>query len=271
MGELEGKVAIVTGAGRLRSIGRGAALALARRGASVVVVGTGRDPATYPEDEKVVGWRDIESVADEIREMGQRALPVIADVSDAQSVDELVEKTVLELGRVDILVNNAASPKGADRVPAIELERSQFSLVFAVKVFGSFYCAQAVARKLVEQGDGGKIVNVSSIAGKIGPPSALVYGAANAAVDAMTKSLARELGPYGVNVNSVCPGFVETVRWDDMLGTETWEKMVSRGVPLQRATDGDEVGEFIAFLCSVGGSYLQGQCINFDGGKVMEH
>lgn len=271
MGELDGRVAIVTGAGRRRSIGRGAALALARLGCSVVPVGTGRDPATFPEDEKAVGWRDIESVADEVRELGPQALPLVCDVSDRSQVQKMVSRVASELGRVDILVNNAASPKGEDRVPLAELSEEQLRLVFNVKVMGSFFCAQAVANQLLKQGEGGHVINVSSIAGKHPSANTSAYAAANAAVDAMTKSLARELGPHGVTVNSVCPGLVETVRWDSDLGTEGWRNMIETTVPLRRATDGDEVGEFIAFLCTKAGAYIHGQCINFDGGRVMEH
>ena len=117
MGELDGKVAIITGAGRLRSIGRGAGIALAEMGCSIVAVGTGRDPATFPDDEKEIGWRDVESVADEVRAMGPKALALVADVSKRDQVQGIVDTTVSELGRVDFLVNNAAAPKGDDRVP----------------------------------------------------------------------------------------------------------------------------------------------------------
>ena len=139
MAELEGKVAIVTGAGRRRSIGRGAALALARRGCAVVAVGTGRDPATFPADEREIGWRDVESVADEVRALGPRALPLVADVSRRDRVEEMVGATLAEFGRIDFLINNAAAPKGDDRVPLVELSEEQLRLVLEVKVLGSFF------------------------------------------------------------------------------------------------------------------------------------
>ena len=112
MPELDGKVAIVTGAGRLRGIGRGAAVAFARLGADVVVTGTGRNPDRYPPDEKAVGWRDIESTAEQVRAEGVRALPLVVDVADAASVRQMVERTIDEFGRIDILVNNAAYARG---------------------------------------------------------------------------------------------------------------------------------------------------------------
>src|SRR5258706_1592557 len=117
MGVLDGKVAIVTGAGRLRSIGRAAALALAELGADVVVTGTGRDPEQYPPDEKAVGWRDIESTAQQVAELGRRCLPLVADVMSTGDVQRTVAATVQEFGRIDFLIHNSAFARGPDRVP----------------------------------------------------------------------------------------------------------------------------------------------------------
>ena len=178
MGELDGKVAIVTGAGRLRGIGRGAAIAFAGLGADVVLTGTGRDPSTFPPDEKEVGWRDIESSAEQVRALGVRALPLVVDVADEASVDAMVSRTLEEFGRIDILVNNAAYARGPDRVPLLELDPAILQKVVDVKIRGTFLCSKAVARVLIEQGDGGKIVNVSSGAGKRGGANALAYNAA---------------------------------------------------------------------------------------------
>ena len=121
MGALDGKVALVTGAGRLRGIGRATALALAEMGADVVVTGTGRDPATYPDDEKKVGWRDVEGTADQVRALGRRALTWTGDVSQSEAAPAVGE-IMKTFGRVDILVNNAAYPRGNDRVPLPELD-----------------------------------------------------------------------------------------------------------------------------------------------------
>src|SRR3990172_8145233 len=122
---IEGKVAIVTGAGRYNGIGRHIALALARQGADIAITGSGRPPDTYPEDEKAMGWRDIDSVAEEVRALGRRALPLVVDVTDAEQVHRLVEETRRDLGRIDILVNNAAAARGHDRVPVVQLEEAE--------------------------------------------------------------------------------------------------------------------------------------------------
>ncbi len=139
MGELDGKVAIVTGAGRLRGIGRAAAVALAKQGADVAVTGTGRDPKTFPEDERRAGWRDVESNAEQVRAQGRRALPLTGDVANAGDVQRMVETTLKELGRVDILINNAAYARGPDRVPVTQLDERLFRRVLEVKGVGTVY------------------------------------------------------------------------------------------------------------------------------------
>src|SRR5262245_17078481 len=111
MGTLDGRVALVTGAGRLRGIGRATAVALAEQGADVVVTGTGRDPASFPEDEKKAGWRDVESTAEQVRRLGRRALTWTGDVSQSEAIDRLIDHVMKGFGRVDVLVNNAAYPR----------------------------------------------------------------------------------------------------------------------------------------------------------------
>ena len=270
MGELDGKVAIITGAGRLRGIGRACAVALAELGADVVVTGTGRDPATFPPDEKTVNWRDVESTAEQVRELGRRALTLTVDVSDSGDVQAMVDRTLEEFGRVDILMNNAAFARGPDRVPILDLDDDIFQKVVDIKIGGTYLCTKAVARELIRQEEGGKIVNVSSVAGKRGSPNTLAYNAANFAVVGMTQSMARELGPHGINVNCVCPGAVDTHRMDDVGRGEEWEDL-ARNAPIGRNGTDEEIGEFMAYLCTEPASWIQGQSINLNGGTVMEH
>ena len=236
MAELDGKVAIVTGAGRLRGIGRAAAVALARLGADIVITGTGRSPESFPPDEKAVGWRDVESTADEVRAEGRRALTVIADVANREHVQAMVDKTIEELGRVDVLINNAAYARGPDRVPIVELDPDIFQRVMDIKVTGTYLCTKAVIKHIISRGEGGKIVNISSSAGKRGSPNTLAYNAANFAVVGMTQSMSRELGPHGINVNCVCPGAVDTHRVDDLGRGERWTEMAA-STPIGRHGD----------------------------------
>ena len=149
MGELDGKVAIITGAGRLRSIGNATALALARLGADLVLTGTGRAPETFPPDEQAIDWRDVESAAEQVRAEGSRALPLTVDVTSVEQVDAMIERTLDEFGRIDILINNAAYRFGPDRVPLDELEPDIFQKVLDVKARGTYMCSRAVARVLV--------------------------------------------------------------------------------------------------------------------------
>ena len=270
MGELDGKVAIVTGAGRLRGIGRGAAVAFAKLGADVVVTGTGKNPSAFPPDEKAVGWRDIESSAEQVRELGRRALPLVADVTSVDDVQMMVDRTLEEFGRVDILVNNAAYARGPDRVPLLELDPDILQKVVDVKIRGTFLCSKAVVKVMIDQGEGGKIVNVSSGAGKSGGAKALAYNAACFAQVGMTQSLAKELGPHKINVNCVCPGAVDTSRVDAIGRGETWQE-IARNIPIGRAGTDEEVGAIIAHLCTEATSWITGQSINLDGGGMMEH
>ena len=269
MPELDGKVAIVTGAGRLRGIGRGAAVAFARLGADVVITGTGRDPARYPDDEKAVGWRDIESTAAQVRAEGARALPLVVDVADADSVRQMVERTIDEFGRIDILVNNAAYARGPDRVPIADVPQSIFQRVLDVKITGTYLCSKAVIPHMMAQG-GGKIVNISSGSGKTGSANNLAYTAACFAQVGMTQSLAQELGRHNINVNCVCPGAVDTSRVDDVGRGDAWQA-IADNLPIRRTGTDDEVGAFVAYLCTTAASWIHGQSINIDGGGTMEH
>ena len=269
MGVLDGKVAIVTGAGRLRGIGRATAVALAELGAELVVTGTGRDPSRYPDDEKALGWRDIESVAEQVRERGQRCLPLVANIADSADVQRTLEATLGAFGRIDILINNAASARGPDRVPLTELSEGLWHQVLEVKLTGSFLMSQAVIPHLVKQAQGGSIVNISSIAGKRGMANAVAYCTSNAGIQGFSQALAMELAPYQIRVNAVCPGVIDTSRMDDLGRKERWEATIQQLIPLKRAGTDEEIGKFIAYLCTPEASYITGQSLNLDGGVVM--
>ena len=268
MQPLEGKVAIITGAARLRGIGRAAAVSLAELGADVVVTGTPRDPATFPQDEKSAGWLGVESTARQVRERQRRALTLTADASSGLDAARVASATLAEFGRIDILVNNAAVGRGADRLPLTEVTEETWRRVLDVKLTGSFLMCRAVLPAMIKQKQGASIVNVSSIAGKHGSANTAAYCAANAGLQGFTQALAMELAPHNIRVNAVCPGLTATSRMDG-LTPEQWDSFVQQRVPLRRAAEDHELGRFIAWLCSPDAAYMTGQSLNFDGGVVM--
>jgi 3-oxoacyl-[acyl-carrier protein] reductase len=266
--ELEGKVAIITGAGRMRSIGRPIAMKLAQAGAAIVITGTGRRPEDYPDDEKAAGWRDIESVAEEVRKEGARCLSLVSDIRDKRAVNELVERTIAEFGRIDIVINNASAARGPDRLPAIDLPFEVWKKVYATNVDGAFLLSRAAARRMIAQGDGGSIVNISSIASKIAAANMAAYASSKAAINALSRSMALELAPHKIRVNAVCPGIIDTFRMDDLGRGDQWDKFVKTMIPLGYPGDGSECAEIVYFLITDHGKWITGQAINVDGGTV---
>ncbi len=266
--ELRGRSAIVTGAGRLRGIGRQVALELARNGVNVVLTGTGRSPETFPPDERAVGWRDVDSVADEVRSLGVQALPLRVDVANEQAVEDLVAECVSSFGRLDILVNNAAVARGDDRCPVVELRAEVWDKLMAVNLRGTFLASRAAARQMLEARSGGTIVNISSIASKVTLPGSSAYASSKAAVDAFSRVMALELARHAITVNAINPGVVDTSRMDDVERGEAWDALIEQLCPQGRPSDGTDIAYVVAFLCSDMGRYITGQTINVDGGAA---
>jgi 3-oxoacyl-[acyl-carrier protein] reductase/meso-butanediol dehydrogenase/(S,S)-butanediol dehydrogenase/diacetyl reductase len=262
----EGRVAVVTGAGRMRSIGRAVAVALARAGCDVAVTGTGRDPSTFPPEERNAGWRDVDSVADEIRGQGRRALSAVLDIRDPEAVAGLERRVAEELGTATIVVNNASAGRGPDRAPAVDLALAVWEKVLAVNLTGTFVTATAFARAMVASGRGGSIVNISSLAGKDPLPQMSAYAASKAAVHSLTASMAKELGGAGVRVNAVCPGYIDTDRIADIVGSDDFADVLSSRVPLGRVGTPEDIAGLVVFLCSDQASWVTGQKWNVDGG-----
>jgi NAD(P)-dependent dehydrogenase (short-subunit alcohol dehydrogenase family) len=267
---LSGKVAVITGAGRLRSIGRPIALELAKAGCRLVITGSGRPPEQYPNDEKAVGWRDIESVAEEVRALGGDVRTAISDVADETAVRNLLNLTMNAFGRVDFVINNAGAARGRDRVPVVDMPIDAWDTVIRVNLRGTFLMSKVFGQQLIDARRGGAIVNISSIAGKLLPPNASAYAASKAAIQALTASMAQEVGRYGIRVNAICPGLIDTFRLDDMRGTPAWDQAIGR-VPLGRMGSGEEMAWSVIYLCSEQGAWVTGQSINHDGGMVVQH
>lgn len=275
---LAGKVAIVTGAGRMRGLGRAIAVALAEQGADVAVTARARDPESFPAPEKDAGWRGIESVAEELRVLGRDAIALDADVTRAEDAAGMVDRTRAELGRVDILVNNAGLALVSGAKNLWEVEDDEWRREIDVNLNGVYLCCKAFAKALVEQDEGGRIINISSMAGVKAQPQYGGYTPAKFAVNGLTQMLALELARHQVTVNSVCPGSTDT---DMMDGTfnRTAERMgltydqIKAGVrgfiPLGRQAERAEVASMIAYLASPAAAYVTGQIITVDGGAAI--
>lgn len=276
---LEGKRALVTGAGRRRGIGRAIALRLAQEGADVAVTGYPRDPSTYPEHERSAGWQGAASVAAEIEALGRRSVAVDGDVSDPDDVARIVDTVVSGLGGVDVLVNNAALPSEAGAAPILDMDEALWFRTVDVNLNGLYLVTRDAGRVMREQGSGGSIVNISSLAGRMGIASYGAYTATKWAMIGLTQQLALELAGDRIRVNCVCPGSTDT---DMMDGTfrrsaeiagrefETWKQRTGASIPWGRQATPEEQAAAVAFLASDDAGYITGQTLNVDGGLRMD-
>lgn len=254
----EGRVAVVTGAGA--GIGRQIALQMHEDNFAVVVNDVTKAAA--------------EAVRNEIVALGGRAVAVVADVSDAKAVDGLIEEA-LKLGKLYVMVANA----GINIVkPFIDITEQDLERLFAVNVNGVIYCNQAAARVMIEQGEGGRIINAASAGGKRGYELLGGYSATKFATIGITQTAALELAQHGITVNAYCPGAVDTDMWDmidDTIGArtgaakgETLKARVSR-IPMGRAGQPQDVADLVSFLASDKAGYMTGQSIVVDGGVIL--
>lgn len=276
MYHLDGKVALVTGAGGQHGLGRAIALRLAQEGAHVVL----NDVVAKRLESSA--WVGLAAVAGEIEALGQRALPVVADVADARQVDTMVQQALAHFGQIDILVNNAAALAGRDRVPVVELDEAEWDRIQNVNVKGTFLCSRAVARAMIQRGQGGKIINISSVAGKRGVARFAAYCASKFAVRGFTQALALELAPHQINVNAICPGLTETERVSDMaaalapagVSAETQRQLMiahaNETIPLGRVGQAADIAQMAAFLVSAEADYLTGLSITVAGGAYFD-
>ena len=240
---LDGSTAVVTGAGR--GLGRGCALALAELGAHVVAAAR--------------SGAELESLAAEIRAEGGSAEARVLDVTDSGAV----RRVFAELPRVDVLVNNA----GWNRPQHfLQVEESALDAMLALNVKAAFIVAQAAARRMVEAGRGGAIVNMSSQMGHVGGPERTVYCATKHALEGMTKAMALELAPHGVRANTVGPTFVETPLAGPFLQHREFREFVLGSIPLGRLGEVAEVAAAVAFLASPASSLITGTSLLVDGG-----
>jgi NAD(P)-dependent dehydrogenase (short-subunit alcohol dehydrogenase family) len=253
---LKDKVAIVTGGAR--GIGRAICARYAEEGARVMVADLDAAEATAAASS-----------------IGRGALGVTLDVTDQGSIDRLVETAVREAGRIDVLVNNAGV---FDMAPLLEATRESYRRVMAVNVEGLLFTLQAVARQMVRQGQGGKIINFASQAGRRGEALVAVYCASKAAVISLTQSAGLALIEHGINVNAIAPGVIDTPMWDQVdalfakyekLPIGEKKRRVGRAVPYGRMGRPDDMVGAAVFLASGDADYVVAQTLNVDGGNWM--
>jgi meso-butanediol dehydrogenase/(S,S)-butanediol dehydrogenase/diacetyl reductase len=275
MYNLKDKVAIVTGAGRKGGIGEAVVRRLAQDGAHVVL----GDICAAPTDLPHAGsgqWEELVAIAGEVEALGVRALPVRADVTDTASVQAMITQAKDALGRVDILVNNAGAAIGP--APVIQMAEEAWRRTIEINATGTFLCCKFAVPLMIEAGRGGRVINMSSLAAERPKPFVSAYAASKAAVVALTRSLAQEVAEFGITVNAVLPGDVDTAlkQWglqlEALVNGQTYEEVMAGAVakvPLGRFAVPDDVASLIAFLASDEASFITGQAYNLTGGREL--
>lgn len=249
MAKLKDKVAIITGAAR--GNGEGAARVMAREGAIVVL--------TDVLDE-------VHETAKNIREQGYQTVSFTMDVTKPAEVNQVVHEVLEQFGRVDILVNNAGVAKGG---PLVKLPDEVRDLVLDVNIKGVFICSKAVLPGMIQR-KYGKIVNISSVTGPmVCNPGSCAYSATKGAVWGFTKALAIEVAPYNINVNAICPGWIDTpmMRWEP--NPDQRLVRLAKTIPMGRLGTNEDIGDLVAFLASDESKYITGTPIVIDGGSTL--
>ena len=264
--DVSGKVALVTGGGR--GIGRGIVLVLARNGADVVVADIDVDIAR--------------STATEVEATGRRSLASRVDVTDRESVGAMTGDAITRFGRIDILVNNAgviAAPGWEERETPNE---DDWDLTYEVNVKGVVWVTEAVAAHMMESRSG-KIINISSVTGRLATLTSMPYGATKAGAINLAQAYAIKLAPYNINVNSICPGLLWTPMWESigarwrteedrsegLSPRDVFDRIVKLRTPLGREQTPEDIGNLAAFLASDYACNITGQTINVSGGSHM--
>ena len=256
MQRLNGKCALITGSAR--GIGRAFAQAYIREGAKVAIADI-----------------DFNAATDTAKQLGDSAIAIHLDVTSQSSIDKAVAQTIATLGKIDILINNAAL-FCADGI--VDIKREDYQKLYDVNVAGSLFTLQAVARHMVDRGEGGKIINMASQAGRRGEPLVAVYCSTKAAIISLTQSAGMNLIQHGINVNAISPGVVDGEHWVGVdsefarlenLQPGEKKKQVSAGVPFGRMGTAEDLTGMAVFLASTEADYIVAQTYNVDGGQWM--
>ena len=282
MAGLEGKVALVTGAGGMRGVGRATALKLAGQGADIVLTDVHREAHDLPPGEVRADWRGIDTVAEEIGALDRRCLPLYCDLGEPDQIQRMVEQAVDHFGHIDILVNNARAIIGRDKVPVTDLPQEVWDHFLAINTTAVFVCTKFVGQEMVRRGAGGRIINIASNAAKPASAMGAAYSASKFAVLGLTQASAMDLAPHKITVNAVCPGPINTDRlsyWErDRADEEGISLEQFRGQiveragmasPLGRIAEPEDVANMVAFLASDDAAFVTGQAYNVNGGLLF--
>ena len=272
MQRLKGKVALVTGAGRKKGIGYACAMRLAREGAAVVVSDRGCTPGVeiYKENRQ----SELEAIADDIAACGVQSLALEADVTNLNSVEEMVATIKDVFGRLDILVNNAGI--SSDPSPLVLTDPEAWRKTIEVNLTGTMFCCRAAAPLMMDNETGGKIINMSSRAAHRGAIWIHAYCASKAGIIGLTRSMALELASFKICVNAICPGDIDTElkRWGwekeaGIMGKSVEEVAgeAARSTPLGRIGTPEDVAAAVAFFASPDADYLTGEVLDVTGGQ----
>ena len=249
--DLSGKVAIVTGG--TKGLGLAITTTFALYGVKVVIAS------------RTVA--DCERVSAELNEAGYDTFPYPTDVTSVESINKLVDATVEKYGKVDIMVNNAGS---AVTKKAIDMTEEDWDHVMTLDLKACVFCAQAAAKKMIEQGNGGRIINIASMDGLIGAKLISSYCAAKGGLMNVTKALALEWGKYGITVNCICPGYFKTEINAYMFENEKWVAGICKQTALNRVCELEEITSAIVYLASDYSGYTTGTYILMDGGTTAQ-
>jgi 3-oxoacyl-[acyl-carrier protein] reductase/meso-butanediol dehydrogenase/(S,S)-butanediol dehydrogenase/diacetyl reductase len=279
---LKGKVALITGAGGMKGVGRATALKLAQDGVDLVLTDVHREADDLPAAEVRSAWRGIDSVAQEALAMKVRCLPVPCDLGSSEQIHDLVKQAVAYFGRIDILVNNARALVGKDKVPITELAEEVWNHVQTINITAVFILTKLVAREMIRRGEGGRIINIGSNSGRQAHAMAAAYCSSKFALVGLTQAAAIDLARYGITVNAACPGAINTDRlsyWERAQAEEKGipleefrAKIIQKAVdatPLGRIAEPEDVANLVAFLASDEASFITGQAYNVNGGLLF--
>jgi len=274
MKKLEGKVAIVTGVASKRGMGRAVAVRLAREGADVAVLDKFTAPKSiWPGDED---WGGLDAVVQEIQAEGKQGLAVVVDVSQGEAVEKAVSETLEKFGKIDILVH-CGGIRGSMTTPIVELSEEEWRNMLDVNLTGSFLISRAVAKTMIPDGEGKKIVLIGSKAATVGYAGSVGYCASKHGMLGLGRTLAAELGKYNINVNMINPGGFETNLRDQAIVKKTETQGISLAEALEQDSKGpgpagsrlgkpEEIADLVMFLVTDQSKYITGKAIDIEGG-----